>query len=140
MSIGWDRRLKKFIFVDLVMAILAVFFGTIFVTTLLPVMFQLNPGISMCICIAWLIRPLYVFFIKNEPVPGEKGFGWTRRTKKFGLFEEKSTQGGLIFLMLFVGHFHPHVFSMNIWISLILTIICAYDPLWVYWVRDEEKK
>lgn len=138
MSIGWNRRITKFIFVDLVLALLAVFFGTIFVTTLLPVMFKLNPVISICLCIVCLYRPLYVFFIKGEPVPGEKSFGWTRRTKKFGIFEEKIAQAGLIFLMLAVGHFHPNVFRMNLWISLILTIICAYDPLWIFWVRDEK--
>jgi len=142
MAIGWNRRMKKFVFVDLVLALLAVFFGTLAVIKIFPFFLGLGLSLSIPLCIACAIRPIYVFWIKDESgIDKSTGdIGWTRRTKKFGLFEEKIAQTSLVFFILAMAKPFPEIFDMSLWLSIPLTVICAYDPLYVFWVKDEVKK
>jgi len=119
------------------------FFGTLVVIKIFPRILFLNPWLSLPGAIICAVKPIYVFWFKDEfpeNAHTEKGIGWTRRTRKFILFDEKMAQGSLALFVVTLAKYYPEVFSMSLWLSIPLTIICAYYPLWVFWVKDEPNK
>ncbi len=58
-----------------------------------------------------------------------------QRIKKFSIFDEKLAQAAAIFFALIIVKLYPRVLDINIWWFVILSVICAIKPLYVFYIK-----
>ncbi len=58
-----------------------------------------------------------------------------QRIKKFSIFDEKLAQAAAIFFALILVKLYPRILDVNIWWFVILLIICAIKPLYVFYIK-----
>lgn len=65
-KIGWNRRIKKFTFLDLAIAHLAFAFALFIAVKIVPLLKEVTLEWSIPLFIGFAVKPFYVFWIKNE--------------------------------------------------------------------------
>jgi hypothetical protein len=60
----------------------------------------------------------------------------TQRVKKFDIFDVKLAQVAAMFLALIVAKLTPDIMDLNIWWFVVLLIICAIKPFYVFWFKE----
>jgi len=58
------------------------------------------------------------------------------RAKKFGLLEIKLAQAAAMFFALIVAKLVPPIMDMNIWWFVVLLVICAIRPCYVFFIKE----
>ena len=58
-----------------------------------------------------------------------------RRIKKFGILDEKLAQAAAIFFALIIVKLKPEIMDTNIWWFVVLLIVCAIKPLYVFYIK-----
>jgi hypothetical protein len=58
-----------------------------------------------------------------------------QRIKKFSIFDEKLAQAAAIFFALIIVKLYPPIMEINIWWFVVLLIICAIKPLYVFYIK-----
>jgi hypothetical protein len=58
-----------------------------------------------------------------------------QRIKKFSIFDEKLAQAAAIFFALIIVKLYPQILNVNIWWFVVLLIICAVKPLYVFYIK-----
>jgi hypothetical protein len=59
----------------------------------------------------------------------------TKRAKKFSILDVKLAQGAAMFVALIVVKLIPQIIDINIWWFVVLLVICAIKPLYVFWIK-----
>lgn len=59
----------------------------------------------------------------------------TQRVKKFDIIDVKLAQVVAMFLALIVVKLIPDIMDVNIWWFVVLLIICAIKPFYVFWFK-----
>jgi hypothetical protein len=59
----------------------------------------------------------------------------TRRVKKFDIIDVKLAQVVAMFLALIIAKLIPVIMDINIWWFVVLLIICAAKPVYVFWFK-----
>lgn len=59
----------------------------------------------------------------------------TRRVKRFDIIDVKLAQVVAMFLALIIAKLIPEVMDINIWWFVVLLIICAIKPFYVFWFK-----
>jgi hypothetical protein len=57
----------------------------------------------------------------------------TRRVRKFDIIDVKLAQSCAFFLALVIAKLIPDIMDINIWIFVILLVLCAIKPFCVFW-------
>lgn len=60
----------------------------------------------------------------------------TQRVKKFDIIDVKLAQAVAMFLALIIAKLIPDIMDVNIWWFVVLLIICAIKPFYVFWFRE----
>ncbi len=58
-----------------------------------------------------------------------------RRIKKFGIIDEKLAQAAAIFFALIIVKLFPQIMDISIWWFVVLLIVCAIKPLYVFYIK-----
>ena len=58
-----------------------------------------------------------------------------QRIKKFGIIDEKLAQLAAIFFALIIVKFIPEIMDLNIWWFVVLLIVCAVKPIYVFYFK-----
>jgi len=58
-----------------------------------------------------------------------------QRIKKFGIIDEKLAQAAAIFFALIIVKLRPQIMDINIWWFVVLLIVCAVKPLYVFYIK-----
>ena len=58
-----------------------------------------------------------------------------QRIKKFGIIDEKLAQAAAIFFALIIVKLRPEIMDINIWWFVLLLILCAVKPLYVFYIK-----
>jgi hypothetical protein len=59
----------------------------------------------------------------------------TKRAKKFSILDLKLAQGATMFVALIVVKLIPQIMDINIRWFVVLLVICAIKPLYVFWIK-----
>jgi len=59
----------------------------------------------------------------------------TRRVKKFDIIDLKLAQGAAMFFALIIVKLIPDIMNLSIWWFVVLLIICAIKPVYVFWIK-----
>ena len=59
----------------------------------------------------------------------------TRRVKRFDIIDVKLAQSCAFFFALVIAKLIPGIMQLNIWWFLVLLIICAIKPVYVFWIK-----
>jgi len=54
------------------------------------------------------------------------------RVEDFGVLDIKLSQGAAVFLALIIVKIFPRIMGVNIWWFVVLMIVCAIRPVWVF--------
>ena len=57
------------------------------------------------------------------------------RVKKFSIFDVKLVQGAAMFVALIIAKLIPRIMDINIWWFIILLVICAIKPFYVFLIK-----
>ena len=57
------------------------------------------------------------------------------RVKKFSIFDVKLAQGTAMFVALIIAKLIPRIMDINIWWFIILLVICAIKPFYVFLIK-----
>lgn len=57
------------------------------------------------------------------------------RVKKFSIFDVKLVQGTAMFVALIIAKLIPRIMDINIWWFIILLVICAIKPFYVFLIK-----
>jgi len=57
------------------------------------------------------------------------------QVKKFSLFDLKLAQVVAMFFGLIVAKLIPKIMDINVWWFVILLVICAIKPFYVFWIK-----
>lgn len=60
----------------------------------------------------------------------------TRRVRRFDIFDVKLAQGAAAFFMLIIAKMIPDIMTINIWWFVVLLILCAAKPFYVFWFKQ----
>jgi hypothetical protein len=60
----------------------------------------------------------------------------TKRVKKFDIIDVKLAQFAAMFLALIIAKLIPDIMDVNIWWFVVLLIICAIKPFYVFWFKE----
>ena len=58
-----------------------------------------------------------------------------RRIKRFGIIDEKLAQAAAIFFALIIVKLIPQIMDLSIWWFVVLLIVCAIKPLYVFYLK-----
>ena len=61
-----------------------------------------------------------------------------RRIKKFGILDEKLAQLAAIFFALIIVKLYPQILDVSVWWFVVLLIITAIKPLYVFYIKKED--
>jgi len=61
------------------------------------------------------------------------------RVKKFSLIDVKLAQGAAMFAALVVVKLIPQIMDVSIWWFVVLTVVCAVKPAYVFWLKASPK-
>jgi len=59
-----------------------------------------------------------------------------KRVKKFGIIDVKLAQGATMFVALIVAKLIPQIMDLSIWWFVLLLVICAIRPAYVFWLKE----
>ena len=59
-----------------------------------------------------------------------------QRVKKFGIIDVKLAQGAAMFVALIVAKLIPQIMDLSIWWFVLLLVICAIRPVYVFWLKE----
>ncbi len=59
-----------------------------------------------------------------------------KRVKKFSLIDVKLAQGAAMFVALIVAKLIPQIMDLSIWWFVLLLVICAIRPVYVFWFKE----
>jgi len=59
-----------------------------------------------------------------------------KRVKKFGIIDVKLAQGAAMFVALIVAKLIPQIMYLSIWWFVLLLVICAIRPVYVFWLKE----
>jgi hypothetical protein len=59
----------------------------------------------------------------------------TQRVKKFDIIDVKLAQVVSMFLALIIAKLIPDIMDINIWWFVVLLVICAAKPVYVFWFK-----
>lgn len=59
-----------------------------------------------------------------------------KRVKKFGIIDVKLAQGAAMFATLIVAKLIPQIMDLSIWWFVLLLVICAIKPFYVFWFKE----
>jgi len=59
-----------------------------------------------------------------------------KRVKKFGIIDVKLAQGAAMFVALIVAKLIPQIMDLSIWWFVLLLVICAIRPVYVFWLKE----
>lgn len=59
----------------------------------------------------------------------------SKRAKKFSIIDIKLAQWAAMFVVLIVVKLIPQIMDINIWWFVVLLVICAIKPLYVFWIK-----
>ena len=57
------------------------------------------------------------------------------RVKKLNIFDIKLVQGCAMFVVLIIVKLIPQIMTINIWWFVVLLVICAIRPLYVFCIK-----
>ena len=57
------------------------------------------------------------------------------RIKKFGILDEKLEQAAAMFFGFIIVKLIPEIMNLSIWWFVVLLILCAIKPLYVFYVK-----
>lgn len=60
----------------------------------------------------------------------------TERVRRFDIFDVKLAQGAAMFFVLIIVKLIPDIMDVSIWWFVVLLIICAIKPFYVFWFRE----
>jgi hypothetical protein len=60
----------------------------------------------------------------------------TQRVKKFDIIDVKLAQVVAMFLALIIAKLIPDIMDVSIWWFVVLLIICAIKPFYVFWFKE----
>ena len=60
----------------------------------------------------------------------------TQRVKKFSLIDVQLAQVAAMFSTLIIAKLIPDIMDVNIWWFVVLLIICAIKPFYVFWFKE----
>jgi hypothetical protein len=60
----------------------------------------------------------------------------TRRVRKFDIIDVKLAQGAAMFFALIIAKIIPDIMDLSIWWFVVLLIICAIKPVYVFWIKQ----
>ena len=58
------------------------------------------------------------------------------RVKRLTIFDVKLVQGAAMFLVLAIAKLFPEIMEVSIWWFIVLTILCALRPMYVFFLRE----
>ena len=59
-----------------------------------------------------------------------------KRVKKFGIIDVKLAQGAAMFGALIIAKLIPQIMDLSIWWFVLLLVICAIKPFYVFWFEQ----
>ncbi len=59
-----------------------------------------------------------------------------KRVKKFGIIDVKLAQVTAMFVALIVAKLIPQIMDFSIWWFVLLLVICAIKPFYVFWFKE----
>jgi hypothetical protein len=59
-----------------------------------------------------------------------------KRVKKFGIIDVKLAQGAAMFVALIIAKLIPQIMDLSIWWFVLLLVICAIRPTYVFWLKE----
>lgn len=57
------------------------------------------------------------------------------RVRKLNIFDIKLVQGCTMFMVLIIVKLIPQIMTINIWWFVILLVLCAFRPLYVFFIK-----
>ena len=60
----------------------------------------------------------------------------TRRVRKFDIIDVKLAQSVAFFLALVIAKLIPDIMDISIWWFIVLLILCAIKPVYVFWFKE----
>ena len=60
----------------------------------------------------------------------------TRRVRRFDIFDVKLAQGAAACFVLIIAKLIPDVMNISIWWFVVLLILCAAKPFYVFWFKE----
>ena len=57
------------------------------------------------------------------------------RVRKLNIFDIKLVQGCAMFVVLIIVKLIPQIMTINIWWFVVLLVICAIRPLYVFYIK-----
>jgi len=59
-----------------------------------------------------------------------------RRVRKLDIIDVKLSQGAAMFFVLIIAKLIPDIMGLSIWWFVVLLIICAVKPVYVFWIKQ----
>ncbi len=59
-----------------------------------------------------------------------------KRVKKFSLIDVKLAQCAAMFVALIIAKLIPQIMGLSIWWFVVLLVICAIRPVYVFWFKE----
>ena len=59
-----------------------------------------------------------------------------KRVKKFGIIDVTLAQGAAMFFVLIIAKLIPDIMDLSIWWFVLLLVICAIRPVYVFWLKE----
>jgi hypothetical protein len=60
----------------------------------------------------------------------------TRRVRRFDIIDVKLAQSVAFFLALVIAKLIPDIMDINIWWFVVLFVLCAIKPVYVFWFKE----
>ena len=60
----------------------------------------------------------------------------TRRVRRFDIIDVKLAQGAAMFFALVIVKLIPDIMDLSIWWFVVLLVICAIKPVYVFWIKE----